>query len=77
MRTRRDKLTDAAVIIFCLLLVAVAAYKLGVNVTNGHLPNCQEDEFLYPKNYSGAGDNITSDYHCVHRDQIVAGGHVG
>lgn len=36
------------------------------------MPECQEDEYLYPDNYEGPGKNLPSEYHCTHIDEAVA-----
>lgn len=39
--------------------------------TSNTLPECQEDEYLYPANYEGPGKNEPADYKCIHVDDAV------
>lgn len=48
-------------------------YLLGVQRTNDQLPQCQEDEVLFPKDYKGPGQHVASDYRCIHIDNILNG----
>lgn len=72
---RRDHGTASYVanVVTVLLLmatIAINAFVLGEKSANNGLPNCQEDEVLYPRDYRGPGNNITTDYRCVHRDVL-------
>lgn len=52
-----------------LLFLWALGIQLGMfaaHVNAGHLPKCQEDEYLYPtKDYKGPGKNALGDYQCV------------
>lgn len=59
------------VIIWVAVMYGAIGYYTGVWRTNERLPNCQEDEFLFPvDDYKGPGKNDVQDYQCVHIDSI-------
>lgn len=49
----------------------LGGYLTGKDHGHKGLPNCQEDEFLYPVDYEGPGDNEIEDYKCYPFEGIV------
>lgn len=70
----KETSSEAAVLIYLVLLAGlVCGAFIGISAGNAWLPDCQEDEYLYPQDYKGPGKNTTRDYRCVHVDEIVTG----
>lgn len=59
-----------------LLCLLIGGFLMGRNATNWDLPNCQEDEYLYPTNkdgrpaFEGPGEAKTSDYACYNFENM-------
>lgn len=60
------------VVVMAFILFAIGM-RVGALVTNAELPDCQEDEYLYPRDFMGAGNNVTSDYECHHFEEMTNG----
>lgn len=59
--------------ILCISVAFGVGYWCGMYRVNDALPDCQEDEVLYPVDFTGAGKNVTSDYRCVPIDTLFDG----
>jgi hypothetical protein len=51
---------------FLIFVAGMFAMATLEYVQNGNLPNCQEDEYLYPLDYTG--ENRPRDYECWNFD---------
>lgn len=60
----------AMVLIVIVGGLLIVGFRLGVLYERSQLPNCQEDEYLYPVDYRGPGHNFPGEYRCVHVDNI-------
>jgi len=61
------------VLAFVVLFAAYFAlgWFWGQRYATDQLPECQEDEVLYPADdYKGPGGNATGDYTCIHIDEF-------
>lgn len=72
-RSRINIVVGVAFIVFCCVVIFCAGATIGSQLERNQLPHCQEDEYLYPQDYEGPGQNRPADYRCVHVDRIVSG----
>jgi hypothetical protein len=54
-----------------LMVIPAASLMIGREDAQNDLPTCQEDEYLYPVDYTGPGNNVESDYRCVNIEEAV------
>lgn len=66
--SKRDLIVAFVFIIAASILLGFLA---GSRWEQDKLPDCQEDEYLYPSDYLGPGQNDTGDYNCIHVDVIT------
>lgn len=80
--TNRQWVAFCIIILLIITLAATLGYVNGEgdgydqavedNETSNVLPECEEDEFLYPVNYKGPGNNEPADYECIHTEVAVS-----
>lgn len=63
---RPDRLRLVVLVLVTVAFLAGMLLQQTLDQRSG--PDCQEDEALYPHDYTGPGDNRFSDYRCVHID---------
>jgi hypothetical protein len=66
---RKDVPLYVGIIVVRMFAVGILCVQL-YHARFTSLPECQEDEYLYPEDYTGPGDNVPEDYECVHVDEI-------
>jgi hypothetical protein len=65
---------SVARLVVSMMVLFVVGMMIGVTITIAtydplsSMPNCEEDEYLYPLDYEGPGDNEPSEYSCWHFD---------
>lgn len=70
--SQRKMLAENNLLYLGVIAVLTFVILLGA-LTDGNktaLPKCQEDEYLFPEDYKGPGNNYPGDYKCVHVDTI-------
>lgn len=64
-----DGVFVTVIAVLLILVVFFVGYALGGSAADDELPQCEEDEYLYPRDYKGPGKNVTSDYRCVYVEE--------
>lgn len=58
------------VALLACLTFGLAGFGAGQTFANNGLPDCQEDEYLYPVDFTGPGNNVTTDYRCHNFEEL-------